>query len=188
MISDIDTFYSLSIYVFVGLGILAMLAIPGWFVVDIIKRRRLGLPVLETGGPASLAVLYQPDEVLRARISLDALSVFVSAMQHKCLPALASSIRHPFDVVVGIKPGLKARVWIVPSGPTRQATKFQRAFDSIFIPEVTAPVAVALCVGRAPNHPPPLPDEWRRVLATKQGPTLIPDDVFRQIWNDDASA
>jgi len=99
------------IYGFLALlGGLVVIGIPAWFVVDIIKRRRQGLPVLDMGGPASTVVLYQPDEVLRSRITVDALSDFLAGMQHRCLPILASAIRHPFDVVVGLRPGQKARI------------------------------------------------------------------------------
>jgi hypothetical protein len=116
------------------------------------------------------------------------ISDFLSGMQHRCLPILASAIRHPFDVVVGLRPGQKARIWIVPTYPAAETTKFQQAFDSMRVPEVAGPVAVALCVGRGAKQSPPLPDDWKRVLTSRQGQALIPDDVFQAIWNDERRA
>ncbi len=166
------------------LGCLVVIGIPAWFVVDCIQRRRQGLPVLDLGGPACSVVLYQPDDVLHSRVRVDALSDFLSRLQYQCLPILAPAIRHPVDVVVGLRPGRRARFWIMPTCPSAEVMKFQQVFDSMPVPEVAGSVAFALCVGRGAPNSPPLPDDWRRVVTTRQGPTLIPDDVFQEIWDD----
>jgi len=170
--------------VFIGLAV--FVGIPGWFVIDIIQRRRQGLPILDLGSSVSTVILYQPDEILKVRTSVDALVGFIQLIQAKCLPSLERQSQQPFELVVGIKPGRKARFWVISKAGPLSVDDFGLKFGTLQPPDVTGPVAFALSCGRKADSGLPIPDEWTAAIANQEHAVQIPDDVFSKIWNDDS--
>jgi hypothetical protein len=90
------------------------------------------------------------------------------------------------NAAVVVKPGRKARVWIVSSlqsPPDR--TALMGRFAALPAPEVKdGPVAfiIRLSVGGASEKIPLLPPEWTAAFEGK--PAIMPDAITSQVWTD----
>jgi hypothetical protein len=148
------------------------------------------------GFKSGSVVLYQPDAPLSARLSSDAeLASYIKRLEAACTAFFASeNAPEQLDVVVGLKPAKKVRVWFVSSRRSSQ-DKSLRALrtklEAIPPCEVhSGPVAFALCctiAGASPRkdkepYQPPMPKEWRDATAGKD--VLVPDGIFERIWRD----
>ena len=133
--------------------------------------------------------LYQPDAQLRARLkSADDLVAHIKRIQAAGRAFFASE-RTPetLDVVVGVKPGKKVRIWLISSRRTsgdKALVLLRRKLEAI--PPCAAhrgPIAFALrwtiAGGGAvkTDGAMPIPKEWRDT-----GNVSVPDGVFERIW------
>jgi hypothetical protein len=148
------------------------------------------------GFKAGSVVLYQPDAPLSARLSSDAeLASYIKRLEAACTTFFASeNTPEQLDIVVGLKPQKKVRVWFVSSRRSSQDKSLRalRAKLEAILPcEVhSGPVAFALCctvAGASPRkdkepYEPPEPKEWREAIGNK--PVLIPDGIFAKIWRN----
>src|SRR5437763_589197 len=140
----------------------------------------LGL-ILLTVGPAANAhgaagfkmdstVLYQPDATLRARLgSGEDLAAYIKRIEAACTAFFASETTpEQLDIVVGLKPQKKVRVWFVSSRRTsqdRSLITLRKKLEAIAPSPVHAgPVAFALrctIASAPPSKEIPMPKEWR---------------------------
>ena len=141
-------------------------------------------------------VLYQPDAPLRARLgSAEDLAAYVKRIDAACTAFFASeNTPEQLDIVVGLKPQKKVKVWFVSSRRSsrdKSLVALRRKLEAVPPCEVHAgPIAVALrCTigGASPPkdkepYEPPMPKEWRDAIQSK--PVLVPDGVFAKIWHD----
>jgi len=134
-------------------------------------------------------VLYQPDERLRLRLgSAEELAGYIKRIEAVGTAFFSSEkTREQLDVVVGLKPKKKVRVWFVSSKRSshdKSLLALRRKLESIPPCEVhNGPVAFAIhgaIGGAAPSTEIPIPKEWR----PKGEPVIVPDGVFEQIWRD----
>lgn len=142
-------------------------------------------------------VLYQPDAPLRARLgSTEDLAAYIKRIDAVCTAFFASEkTPEQLDIVIGLKPQKKVRVWFVSSRRSSQdktLVALRQKLETIAPCEVhTGPIAVALrCTigGASPPkdkepYEPPMPKEWRNASAGKR-PVLVPDGIFEKIWRD----
>ncbi len=91
------------------------------------------------------------------------------------------------SAVVAVKPGRKARLWIVSSlqTPPDRAALMAR-FDALPVPEVReGPVAFAIrftVAGAKPEKIPMVPPDWNAAFGGK--PAIMPDAIATYIWKD----
>jgi len=142
------------------------------------------------------SVFYQPDEPLRARgVEAKGLVAYFRQLEKVCIDAFASETTpEQLDIVVGLKPRRKVRVWIVSSRRSSQdksLAALRKKLEAVpAYPVHGGPVAFALrCTIAGAVLPkekepyqPPRPKEWRDAAA--KGPVLVPDGIFERIWRD----
>jgi hypothetical protein len=141
------------------------------------------------------AVLYQPDEPLRARLgSAGELAAYMRRLEAVCTTFFAAEkTPERMDVVVGLKPGRKVRVWFVSSRRTsgdQTLAALRKKLEAVRACDVHGgPIAFALrCTIAGGGGPPkaagamPMPQEWRNAAGGKN--VLVPDGVFQRIWPD----
>lgn len=136
--------------------------------------------------------LYQPDAPLRARLgSADDLVAYIKRIQAAGRTFFASEqTPETLDVVVGVKPGKKVRVWLVSSRRTSEdktLVVLRKKLEAIPPCAVhRGPIAFALrwtiAGGGAAKKDGtiPMPKEWREAAPGKN--VLVPDGVFERIW------
>jgi hypothetical protein len=141
-------------------------------------------------------VLYQPDKLLTERLgSTKGLAAYIKRIEGACTAFFASEkTPEQLDIVVGLKPRKKVRVWFVSSRRARQdksLTALRAKLEAIPPCEVhSGPLAFALCctVSGAPPrkdkepYQPPMPQEWRNAVTGED--VLVPDGIFEKIWRD----
>ena len=143
-------------------------------------------------------VFYQPDEPVRARgVEAQGLVAYSRQLEKVCTNYFASETTpERLDIVVGLKPGRKSRVWFVSSRRSSHdpsLVSLKKKLESVpAYPVRTGPVAFALrCSiaggGPAPkekgSYQPPMPKEWREAIP-KDKELLVPDGIFERIWRD----
>ena len=135
-------------------------------------------------------VLYQPDGSLRARLaSADELASYIKRLDAACTTFFASETTpERLDIVVGLKPQNKIKVWFLSSRRSSQdktLLKLRRTLEAIPPCSVHGgPIAFAMhwtIAGSAPSKEIPMPKEWR---PKGKEPDLVPDGVFERIWRD----
>jgi len=139
--------------------------------------------------------LYQPNDVLVARLGADAapLGSYVKQIEARESALFASSTKHPGvsgAIVIAIKPGRQSRAWLVLGSseiPASLALQVTTEAEVVFPVSVRlGPIAVAIMFdawgGGQPvtdrEHPAPLPLEWRRTSARE----VIPDGPLARVW------
>jgi hypothetical protein len=140
-------------------------------------------------------LLYQPDAPLQARLSsAGELADYILRLQ-KVGTAFFASEQTPetLDVVVGLKPGKKVRIWFVSSrrnSNDKALLALRRKLEAVAPCNVQAgPVAFALrwniagIKAQAFNGHPPMPKEWRDAAGNDKT-LIVPDGVFERIWRD----
>jgi len=141
-------------------------------------------------------VLYQPDEVLLARLGMqggqtmpDYITRLNTALTSVISAAPAQS-GVTAAIVVGVKPGGAVRAWLVaPDGafPDDVAARLQAAAEAVPpLPVQNGPVALAIIFNAWGGGPPlssgtnpPTPKQW---TAGAKGAESVPDGVFARIW------
>ncbi len=149
-----------------------------------------------SGFHSYLIVLYQPDEVLRVRLpSIEGLAAYEKRLDKVCSDFFAGAkTAERLDIVVGIKPGKKVRVWFVSSSrraPETSLASLRKRLEAVPPCEVReGPIAFAIraTIGDATipkqdkDDQPPSPKDWRAPIG--ESPVLVPDGLFRHIWPD----
>jgi hypothetical protein len=141
-------------------------------------------------------VLYQPNSMLVARLGHAApLADYIQRIDVHLAPLFAAALPQPgvtLAVVVGVKPGLLSRSWVVaPDGslPAPLIAQIQAAADAVApVRAQNGPIAFAIMIdawgGGAPitdaAHPVPMPQAWQNSAPT--APELVPDGIFARIW------
>jgi hypothetical protein len=135
--------------------------------------------------------LYQPDAPLRARLeSANDLAAYIKRLQAAGTAFFASEqTPERLDVVVGVKPGKKVRVWLISSRRTsgdKRLILLRKKLEAIPPCNVHAgPIAFALrwTIAETPTAAKlPIPKEWRDAAAGKN--LSVPDGIFARVWSD----
>src|SRR5262249_18333406 len=119
-------------------------------------------------------VLYQPDEDLRSRIDAEGLAAYCKQLEKVCTNYFVSEkTPERLDIVVGLKPFRKVRVWFVSSrrsGQDPSLIALKKKLEAVPAYSVrNGPVAFALRCSIAGGSPelkakgdfqPPMPKEW----------------------------
>lgn len=144
-------------------------------------------------------VLLQPSEVLEARVpSVDALASYIKAVQAALREAVADSEASKQSVggfiVLAVRPGMQARVWLdfdqlldleVSKQMARKVAAVQ-PFEAREGPVVFA-LKVGLWGGKESKRVAPLPAEWKRGGAAAAASGAAPLEVgalVESIWNE----
>jgi hypothetical protein len=149
-----------------------------------------------SGFKSGAIVLYQPDARLNERLgSTEDLAAYIKRIDTACTAFFASEkTPEQLDIVIGLKPEKKVRVWFVSSrrpSQDKSLVALRQKLEAIPPCEVhSGPVAFAMCctiAGAAPRkdkepYQPPTPKEWRDAMRVK--PVLVPDGIFEKIWPD----
>jgi hypothetical protein len=149
-----------------------------------------------TGFRAYQFVLYQPESVFHVRVpSVDALAAYEKRLDKVCTAFFAGS-KTPelLDIVVGLKPGKKVRVWFVSSrrpAPWSSLASLRKRLEAVppcdvregpIAFAINATIANAVIVKKPKDDLPPMPKEWLGHIG--KGPVLLPDGVFQHVWPD----
>ena len=141
--------------------------------------------------------LYQPDAPLRARLdSAEDLVAYIKRLQAAGSAFFASEqTPEKLDVIVGVKPGRKVRIWLISSrrsSEDKTLVRLRRKLEAIPPCNVhKGPIAFALrwmipegtaAKEKTGSPKPPIPKEWRDTASGKD--LSIPDGIFARIWRD----
>jgi hypothetical protein len=147
-----------------------------------------------TGFNLESTVLYQPHEPLRERLgSADEFAAYIKLLNAACAEFFAADkTSERLDIVVGLKPEKKVKIWFVSSRRTSQdksLVDLRKKLEAIPPCAVHGgPIAFALrCTiaggGSAKAESEiPMPKEWRDAANGKN--VLLPDGIFERIWRD----
>ena len=141
--------------------------------------------------------LYQPDAPLQARLaSAGDLAAYIVRLQAVGTAYFASE-KTPeiLDVVVGVKPGKKVKIWLISSrrsGEDKTLAALHKKLDAVPACAVRqGPVAFALRwlipsdafhLSQQELFKRPMPKEWRDAAGGRD--VLVPDGIFARIWPD----
>jgi len=159
-----------------------------------------------SAGPVSVmmdtVVFCQPDSDLRPRLpSIKELAEYakqIEATAIKSFQAAADLKPTSGAIVVAIRPGRKAKAWLMSSEydfPQTVSKDFQAQFGTLRPARVNlGPVAFALLFtinggGKplvSPGSMMPMPQEWQEASKNATRPLLVPDDILAVIWPDDS--
>lgn len=152
-----------------------------------------------TGFKWESTVLYQPDEPLRARIpSVEDLAAYMKRLEKSCTEFFAGAATpERLDIVVGLKPRRRVRVWFISStrsSQDRSLVALRKRLEAVQPCDIRqGPVAFALrCTlaggGPAPKESGydqlPRPKEWQDAAKRLKGPVVVPDGFFPLVWPD----
>ncbi len=138
-------------------------------------------------------VLYQPDDVLRQRVSsMQEVAGYIQQVNAVVDESFKDSkTPEALDVVIIIKPEGQARAWLVSSLPTPpERSGLTGKLQAIPPPPVKGgPFAFAVSYNiagaqRAKGLSPPAPEEWRKAAENASEPLTIPDGLMDQVWKD----
>ncbi|MEP6668062.1 MAG: hypothetical protein ABJF10_02855 [Chthoniobacter sp.] len=152
-----------------------------------------------TGFKTERLSLYQPDEVLRARLtSTESLAEYFKKLEAVCTDFFATATEpETLHIVVAVKPGKQARFWFVSS--TREDDKglepLRQKLEAVPPLEVFAgPLAFAISARIAggdgkngfkdKNVGPPIPKEWAEAVKGAKSPVQVPDGFLAAAWPD----
>ncbi len=150
-----------------------------------------------TGFETAHVVLYQPNDVLVARMpSASELAGYVQQLQTILKNNYKETrVAQNLDVVVGLRPGGKVRIWLISSAANRATPELddlRKQLESVTPVSVKGLVALAICgkiYGGDPTvkekvpFQPPIPQEWSDALKDKStSPQPVPDVYLDIIW------
>jgi hypothetical protein len=134
-------------------------------------------------------VMLQNDAVLMRRVhSAEEAGLFLKGVRQEFDRAYADiDTSETISAVVAVKPGRKARLWVVSSlknPPDR--TELMARFNALSVPEVReGPVAFVIRLtvgGAAMERIPLLPPEWTAAFGGR--PAVMPDAITTYLWSD----
>ncbi len=143
-------------------------------------------------------VLYQPNDVLQARVSsVQNLAAYVKEIERVCQAFFAdTAIPESLNIVVAIRPDKTSKVWFIssthPETPKdREALRGQ--LEKLPPCEITeGPIAFAVVsriaggdgktIKPSVDGQPPLPKEWSEAVKRKQAAVVLPDGILDDVW------
>jgi hypothetical protein len=149
----------------------------------------------EPGFKMESLFLYQPDEVLRERVSdVEDLAKYTKSLESVCIQFFAKEA-HPeaLRLVVAVKPGKQSRVWFISDSRKNMKTlaPLRAKLEKVVPFEARGSVAFAVngSVAGGKNPPfgengPPIPAEWEDAAKNKKGSVLVPDGFLALVWPD----
>ncbi len=143
-------------------------------------------------------ILYQPEEVLQARVSgVAELANYIEQLRAVCTEFFTTvTTPETLHIVVAVRPAKRARVWLVSSAqsvPDTQREPLKKQLEAIPPCEVhDGPIAFAISTKLAGGHGQshhgdkvPMPREWQEaVTAAGKEKLRLPDGVLDVIWPD----
>lgn len=146
--------------------------------------------IVKSGFETTNIVLYQPDDVVQKRLpGAGHLAAYLQKLQTAATETFADTTKaDALDIVVAVRPGGKARVWL--SGSTLDAGTLQSLREKLeAIPPVQVkdgPVAFAIsgriAGGATVGEEPPMPQEWQEAVKKLPQPVVIPDGLLDTVW------
>jgi TonB family protein len=146
--------------------------------------------IVKSGFETTNIVLYQPDEVVKTRLpGAGHLAAYIEKLQTAAGEAFAKSTTPDvLHIVVAVRPGKKARIWLTGSkldAPTLETLrKTLEAIPAVDVRE--GPVAFAISGKIAGGTPPteeiPMPEEWQEAVKKLPQPVIIPDGLLDTVW------
>ncbi|MGO9171019.1 MAG: hypothetical protein ACLP7P_03515 [Rhodomicrobium sp.] len=134
-------------------------------------------------------IMLQNDAMLGRRVASNAeMGLYLKAVREAFAQAYEKiDTPETISAVVAVKPGRKARLWIVSSLQTPpDRTALMARFAALPVPEVReGPVAFAIrftIAGAKPEKIPVVPPEWNAAFGGK--PAIMPDAITTYIWKD----
>lgn len=148
-----------------------------------------------TAFKSAAVILYQPNEVLEQRLSgVEELGDFTKAVMAAAERAFpVGSAARELDIVMAIKPGRRARFWLVSPSPAETDASLLSQLQTIPAPTTRGgPVALAI-IGSISDAPtsataqpfrPPMPADWLEAARKAPDPVLVPDSFLDAVWPD----
>ncbi len=143
-------------------------------------------------------VLYQPNDVLQARVSsVDNLVAYVNEIERVCQTFFAdAAIPESLDIVIAIRPDKTSKVWFISSihpGIPKDREALRGQLEKLPPCEVTGgPIAFAMVssiaggdgktIKPSVDGKPPLPKEWSEAAKKKQADVVLPDGILDDVW------
>jgi len=152
----------------------------------------------QSGFATSNLVLYQPNDVLQARVpSVQGLSEYVKRIEAVCTKHFADEkTPESLQVVVAVRPDKSTRIWFVSSvhaeSPKSRA-ELQKAIEAVRPCDVVGgPLAFAISAtiaggdGKASSPSqssgPPMPKAWTDAASKKKERVIVPDGILEDVW------
>jgi len=175
-----------------------MIPIRLLILVAIFLTAPLGHAQAAKGFATAKLVLYQPNDVLQARVSsVQNLAAYVKEIERVCQAFFAdTAIPESLNIVIAIRPDKTSKVWFIssthPETPKdREALRGQ--LEKLPPCEVTGgPIAFAVVSSIAGGDGktikpsvdglPPLPKEWSEAAKKKQVAVVLPDGILDDVW------
>ena len=152
----------------------------------------------QSGFATSNLVLYQPDDVLQARVpSVQSLSEYVKRIEAVCAKHFADErIPESLQVVVAVRPDKSTRIWFISSvyaETPKSRAELQKAIQAVKPCDVVGgPLAFAISAtiaggdGKASNpsqsSSPPMPKAWTDAARKKKERVIVPDGILEDVW------
>ena len=134
-------------------------------------------------------IMLQNDALLGKRaVSVQEVGLYLKAVREAFAQAYAGvTVPETLNAIVAVKPGRKARLWIVSSLPNPpDRTALMARFQAVPVPEVRdGPIAFTIrftVAGGTADRIPMTPPEWTKAFGGK--PAVMPDAITTYIWTD----
>jgi hypothetical protein len=135
-------------------------------------------------------IMLQNDALLTRRVhSVEEAGLFLKGVREVFGRAYAGNdTPETISAVVAMKPGRKAKLWLVSSLKQQQPdrTALMASFNALAVPEVQeGPVAFVIRFtvgGAAMENIPLMPPEWTAAFGDK--PAIMPDAITTYLWTD----
>lgn len=143
-------------------------------------------------------VLYQPNDVLQARVSsVQNLAAYVKEIERVCQAFFADTATpESLNIVIAIRPDKTSKVWFISSTHTetpKDREVLRSQLEKLPPCEVTGgPIAFAVvssiaegdgkAVKPSVDGQPPLPKEWSEAAKKKQAAVVLPDGILDDVW------
>ena len=167
------------------------------FVVTVLLASSVSV-IAQSGFETSNLVLYQPNDVLQARVpSVQSLSEYVERIQAVCAKHFADEkTPESLHVVVAVRPDKSTRIWFISSvhaETPKSRADLQKAIEAVKPCEVVGgPLAFAISAtiaggdGKASSPSqtgsPPMPKAWTDAASKKKDSVIVPDGILEDVW------
>jgi hypothetical protein len=154
----------------------------------------IGLTVTCLADPADSIVLLQPDQIIGQRLKGDAKDA--ADFMKSCMDAFEkvvplAEVRSRACFVVAIGRGYRSQGWVIGDGVTElQRNAFNAKLQDLNTPELKEGFVAFEVLGKnseaAKKHgtkefAPPLPDEWKQLVAKEGGVAMHTDQVLERL-------
>jgi hypothetical protein len=143
-------------------------------------------------------VLYQPNDVLQARVpSVEKFAAYVKEIERVCQAFFAeSTARESLNLVIAVRPDKTSKIWFIsstyPEMPKDRVT-LRECLEKLPPCEVVGgPIAFAMVATIAGGDgktikplaggKPPFPKEWTDASKKKEANVTVPDGILKDVW------